>query len=55
MSYWCQQRRFRTELTPTVPKQIREKIRPKPMREPLLPLKHFEPPRAARRRWDRYR
>ena len=33
-------------------KEIRAKIRPEPAREPLPPLKHYEPPRAtaARRR-----
>jgi hypothetical protein len=33
-------------------KEIRAKIRPEPPREPLLPVKHYEPPRAtaARRR-----
>ena len=34
-------------------KQIRAKIRPERMREPLPPPKHFEQPRAARRRRDR--
>jgi hypothetical protein len=33
-------------------KEIRAKIRPEPTREPLPPVKHYEPPRAtaARRR-----
>jgi hypothetical protein len=33
-------------------KEIRAKIRPEPPREPLPPVKHYEPPRAtaARRR-----
>jgi len=34
-------------------KQIRAKIGPEPVREPLPPPKHFEPPRAARKRRDR--
>jgi hypothetical protein len=28
--------------------EIREKIRPEPVREPLPPPKHYEPPRAGR-------
>jgi hypothetical protein len=33
-------------------KEIRAKMRPEPMREPLPPVKHYDPPRstAARRR-----
>jgi hypothetical protein len=29
---------------------IRDKLRPPPVREPLPPLKHYEPPRAGARR-----
>ena len=29
---------------------IRDKLRPPPVREPLPPLRHYEPPRAGRRR-----
>jgi hypothetical protein len=37
----------------TTLKAIRTKIRPDPIREPLSPLKHYEPPRvkARQRRW----
>ena len=31
-------------------KEILNKIRPEPIREPLPPLKHYEPPRAKGRR-----
>jgi hypothetical protein len=31
-------------------KGILAKIRPEPVREPLPPPKHYEPPRASRRR-----
>jgi hypothetical protein len=31
-------------------KTIRAKLRPDPPREPLPPSKHYEPPRAGRRR-----
>jgi hypothetical protein len=29
---------------------IRDKLRPSQVREPLTPLRHYEPPRAGRRR-----
>jgi hypothetical protein len=29
---------------------IRDKLRPPPVREPLPPLRHYEPPRAGARR-----
>jgi hypothetical protein len=31
-------------------KAIRTKLRPEPKREPLPPLKHYEPPRVGRHR-----
>jgi hypothetical protein len=33
----------------TTLKAIRNKIRPEPIRDPLPPRKHYEPPRAGRR------
>jgi hypothetical protein len=34
----------------TILKAIRAKIRPEPVREPLPPLKHYEPPPASAKR-----
>jgi hypothetical protein len=31
-------------------REIRNLIRPEPVREPLPPLRHYEPPRAKQRR-----
>ena len=32
-------------------KTVLAKLRPEPAREPLPPLKHYEPPRIGARRW----
>lgn len=34
-------------------KGILSKIRPEPVREPVPPLRHYEPPRATAARWRR--
>jgi hypothetical protein len=42
--------RFPMSLRVQLWKGILAKIRPEPVREPLPPPKHYEPPRAGRRR-----
>jgi hypothetical protein len=42
----------RYPLSPRVTRwrEILQKLRPEPVREPLPPMRHYEPPRAKRRR-----